>query len=237
MEELQSNRPSWQRFRNLWQVCTCVAAGAAVVMMLSYELALGWATPRYGQALEGQQQSRQTVADLTEQLATAREQLAIHRREAQVLRAANQKLVSDQAEARREKSELQAELAFFQSLTAASARGTGLTIHSIRFDPTASDRVFRFEASLTRNLQQAQSMQGQLSLSLSGTQGDKPLDLAWEALGNESTLDFELKYFQQVEGTVILPEGFQPDEVQVTADPAGRNNTVEARFDWQTVLR
>ena len=233
----QSSAPSWQRFRHLWQVSTLATGAAALLMMVTWELALGWATPRYQQALDDHDALQQSEAELTSQLDATAQQLTIHRREAQVLRAANQQLVSDQAEARRERSELESELAFFQSLTAASARGTGLTIHSIRFESTASPRVFRFEASLTRNLQQAQAMTGELSLSISGTRADQPENLTWDALGNDADLPFELKYFQQVQGTVTLPTGFTPDEVHVVADPAGRNNEVEARFEWQAVLR
>ena len=46
---------------------------------------------------------------------------------------------------------------------------------------------------------------------------------------------FRFRYFQDLNGTVTLPDGFQPERVTVSADPRGRGDTLERTFTWQLV--
>ena len=44
---------------------------------------------------------------------------------------------------------------------------------------------------------------------------------------------FRFRYFQNINGEMILPEGFQPREVMVVAQSSGRNaQRLEKTFDW-----
>jgi hypothetical protein len=64
-----------------------------------------------------------------------------------------------------------------------------------------------------------------------------PIDqqvLSLTDLGHTGTypLSFRFRYFQDLDGEVLLPEGFQPVRVTVTATPQGGRNEVERSFDW-----
>ena len=68
-----------------------------------------------------------------------------------------------------------------------------------------------------------------------GTQGDRPVTLTWSKLteGNKSKPEFRFKYFQQLDGYILLPEGFTPSQVRITLEAQGQSGKPVSRsFDW-----
>lgn len=52
---------------------------------------------------------------------------------------------------------------------------------------------------------------------------------------SEDDLEIKLqfKYFQNLEGELVLPSNFQPEEIQILAVSEGKNSkTVEKTFPW-----
>ena len=52
---------------------------------------------------------------------------------------------------------------------------------------------------------------------------------------NEDRLDIRLqfRYFQNIEGELIVPENFEPESVQIVAESEGQNaKTVRKSFVW-----
>jgi hypothetical protein len=50
----------------------------------------------------------------------------------------------------------------------------------------------------------------------------------------QNSIRFRFRYFQNIDGELTVPEGFEPREIMVVAKMTGRNNQrLEKKFDWQ----
>ena len=94
--------------------------------------------------------------------------------------------------------------------------------------------AWHFVATLTQNLNRGAVNDGKLTVSLEGSRQGRMETVAWEVLRQEADapgVDFSFKYFQQVQGDLIVPAGLQPVRVVVRLEPS-RGEPVEQSFTW-----
>ena len=75
-------------------------------------------------------------------------------------------------------------------------------------------------------------------MGVAGVEGEKSTTLDWSALAqgqDKSGMAYSFKYFQQVSGTIMLPEGFTANRVIVRAD--GEGGRVEQEFSWKDAIK
>lgn len=165
-------------------------------------------------------------------------QLAILRRDRQVSQIADRVLQKNLAERDEEIRSLRTDQAFYSKLVGADARPGGLTVHGLVLKPIARTRAFNFTVTLTHSAEGGKEIDGNLSIAVEGIRVDKLAALDWSELGGPATsngVPFEFKYFQQVQGTLMLPPGFTPNRLRVTLDPAA-GQPVTRTFSWSEVL-
>lgn len=176
--------------------------------------------------------------DHAEALATIdrlRDRNTVLKRSDQVSRAANQELQELLADREEEVSQLRADLAFYERLVGAGSQRQGLAVHSLALDPGDSgDGTWHYTLTLTQNLKKAKVSTGDISLRIDGVRAGKLSTLQWgELLQSEEAEPqaFAFKYFQQLEGSLMLPSDFTPHRVWVRVKTDGR--AVEQSFAWQ----
>ena len=94
--------------------------------------------------------------------------------------------------------------------------------------------MFTFVATLTPNLNLGAINQCRATLSVEGTRDGRMQQLDWSSLRQQPDapgVDYSFKYFQRVEGDVLLPPGFKPVRVIVRLQPKG-GTAVERSFTW-----
>jgi hypothetical protein len=94
--------------------------------------------------------------------------------------------------------------------------------------------AWHFVATLTQNVNRGAVNDGRLTLALEGSRGGRMEKLQWEALRQQADapgIDYSFKYFQQVQGDVMVPAGLQPVRVVVRLAPA-HGEPVEQSFTW-----
>lgn len=151
----------------------------------------------------------------------------------QISRDANRDLQGTLAERDEEIAGLRADVAFYERFVGATGQRRGLSVHELHLQPQAGT-AWHFTATLTQNLNRGAVNSGRLTLSVEGTRGGKLQRLAWSDLRQESNAEgneYSFKYFQQVEGELVLPAGFQPLRIKVRLVPKG-GSAVEQSFTW-----
>ena len=136
----------------------------------------------------------------------------------QVERAAARALQATLAERDAELAGLRNDVAFYERLAGGDAQRQPLAVHSLAFEPLG-DGSWRYLLTLTQNLKRATISKGQYSFSVEGTLDSKLQTLDWEQLVQSSdgaSGAFSFKYFQQIEGSIMLPAGFLPHRVRVS---------------------
>ena len=160
------------------------------------------------------------------------------RRSDQISRDANRDLERTLAERDEEIAGLRADIAFYESFVGATGQRRGLSVHDLDMQLQGGD-AWHFVATLTQNLNRGAVNTGRVTLAVEGTRNDRLEKLSWSSLrkqGNAPGVAYSFKYFQQVEGEVMLPKGFKPLRVSVRLVPPG-GSAVEQSFPWPETVR
>ncbi|MBS0556156.1 MAG: hypothetical protein JSR27_01945 [Proteobacteria bacterium] len=167
------------------------------------------------------------------------QKVAIAERAEQVARAANADLQQSLRDRQEEIAGLRADLTFYSKLTDGRSKPEGLAVHGVHMSHGAAARVYNFSVTLTQTLKTGQVASGRVKLSIDGVSGGKLQTLAWADLApnqDASGVPFSFKYFQQVAGAVMLPDGFTPNRIHVDADAGGDMGRADQDFAWADAL-
>jgi hypothetical protein len=167
-------------------------------------------------------------------LKQAQQMVATLRRSEQISRNANTELQSTLADRDEEIEALRADVAFYERLVGATAQRRGLNVHDIQFSPEAGG-TWRFTATVTQNLNRGAISQGTMRFSVEGVSAGRLKTVPWESLVQKSEMsgkNYSFRYFQEIEGSILLPEGFTPQRVKVTL--RGNSGQAEQMFPWNT---
>ena len=151
----------------------------------------------------------------------------------QISRDANRDLQGTLAERDEEIAGLRSDVAFYERFVGSTAQRRGLNVHELHLQRQGG-QAWHFTATLTQNLNRGAVNRGGLTLSLEGSRNGRMQKLDWAQLRQQPSpppLDYSFKYFQQVEGDVLLPPGLQPVRVVARLQPQG-GPVVEQSFTW-----
>ncbi len=207
----------------------------AVVFVLALGFG-GWGLWRV-LAAPGDAPSAAQLAERQARIDSLEQQVATLSRSDQISRDANQDLQNALAERDEEIAGLRADVAFYERFVGATAQRRGLAVHELRLQPQTG-LAWHFTATLTQNLNRGAVNAGRLQVSVEGTRNGRLQRLGWPELRQQDDapgLPYSFKYFQQVEGDLLLPEGFQPLRVSVRLVPQG-GAAVEQSFTWASTL-
>ncbi|HEX5664360.1 MAG TPA: DUF6776 family protein [Xanthomonadaceae bacterium] len=168
-----------------------------------------------------------------ERIAALEQNVANLTRSDQISRNANTALQGTLAERDEEIAGLRADVAFYERFVGATGQRRGLTVHALSLKPQDA-QAWHFVATLTQNLNRGAINQGRATLSVEGTRDGRMQQLDWSSLRQQPDapgVDYSFKYFQRVEGDVLLPPGFKPVRVIVRLQPKG-GTAVERSFTW-----
>lgn len=163
--------------------------------------------------------------------------IAVLERSEQVAKAALVELQNTLRDREEEIAGVRADLAFYGRLVGGAKR-EGLAVHALRIEAVPASRAWNFSATLTQNFKRGPETRGRLTLSVSGIVAGKLETLGWTQLTQQqesSGIEYAFKYFQQINGTIMLPEGFEPNRVRASAD--GEGGHAEQEFPWNDAAK
>jgi hypothetical protein len=135
--------------------------------------------------------------------------------------------------------ELKAQVAFYQGIVSPKQTASGLHINSLKFATIDNKNSYRFKLVLSQLKNNQNLVRGRARLMIDGVlNGEhKQLKLSEVSGGKAPSLKMHFKYFQTLEGDVVLPEGFAPSSVLVDLNPRGRGTSrIKKNFDWTDIV-
>jgi len=208
----------------------------AVIVVFLLALAFGaWGlwrvlAPPPGDLRPQLRSQQRRIDDLAQQVATLS-------RSDQISRDANRDLQRTLAERDEEIAGLRADLAFYERFVAGTAPRHGLGVQALQLR-NEGGRAWHFTATLTQTATRDATTRGTLTLAVEGSRGGRMQRLDWPALRQQpgaAGVDYAFKYFQQVEGDVLLPPGLQPIRVSAHLQPE-HGEPVEQSFTWRDAV-
>lgn len=184
------------------------------------------------------QDARSRLRAQAQQIAVLQQQVATLTRSDQISRDANRDLQSTLSERDEEIAGLRADVAFYERFVGATGQRHGLAVHALSVQ-AQDPQAWHFTATLTQNLNRGAINAGKLTMALEGSRNGRLQQLDWNALRQQTgapSVPYSFKYFQQVEGDILLPPGFKPVRLIVKLAPQD-GAAVEQSFTWADATR
>ncbi|MFT4613943.1 MAG: hypothetical protein ACI9NT_001085 [Bacteroidia bacterium] len=132
---------------------------------------------------------------------------------------------------------LEEDLRFYRSLMAPEDAAGDISLSPPVFEPGRGVGEYDFRFAILQRANKHVPVKGSLTITLSGLVAGEPVAHTLQALSLdklEEPLPLSFRYFQALEGTMTLPEGFEPRSVEIVATLV-KPKKVELREDysWQ----
>jgi hypothetical protein len=211
-----------------------IGALAAVLLataMGAYELGRSHTEHRLAEAAEMEvslADARETIVDLERRLADYDLSRAVDGDAQEQLRQTIKTLRDELAEGREE-------LRFYRRLMAPSDAERGIRVERLELWSRNGSAAIGYRLLLTQVVDRHDWVAGTVRVEVAGHSGldEQVLSLTDLGVSEAYPLPFRFRYFQDIAGTISLPEGFVPEKVTVVAETAGKNGKrVERTFGW-----
>ena len=209
-----------------------------VTVATAAALAAVWLAFVYGEYRAGF--DRQAAVALKDALADAQEradalddQITALQRQRTVDQDARQQVQASLQELQSKQADLQEEVTFYKGIVSPGAGEEGLRVQSLRFTSDGAPRLYHYRLVLTQVRTRELKISGSVYMKVYGTQDGKPVtrDARDLSPNGKGPAGFAFQYFQSLEGDMLLPQGFTPGRVEVTAQESG-HQPVQQNFDW-----
>lgn len=134
-------------------------------------------------------------------------------------------------------AQLEQDIVFYRQVVSDETGSTGLTIGQFDISATTTPRQFRYKLVLRQQDADGDTfLMGHVNVNLVGRQDESQVILPLRDVSqNVDQLDIRLrfKFFQNIEGELALPEGFEPERIQIAAvatEPVAKS--IDQNFSW-----
>jgi len=175
----------------------------------------------------------QASQDEAEQL---RQQVANLTLSSEVDRQANDSVRNEVIELREQIASLEADITFYRGLMAPGDKAAGLKLGDMQLEARNEPGHFNYKFTVQQLATQHSVISGVLNVTLVGRRDSEVerfalYEVSEDVADNDIKLRF--KYFQNIEGELSLPDGFEPEKIELVARSTGKN-AAEAKktFSW-----
>ncbi|ROR98797.1 hypothetical protein EDC56_3032 [Sinobacterium caligoides] len=203
----------------------------SLLLLILLALVFGCYWLGYDKGFQAQQQTEQQLSEVREQYHRALAQLselqadldnALTDNKVQhiVQQQVREEIVANESKIR----ELQQDVAFYRSAIDPGDE-SGLAVYSLDIVATEQPDRFHYRLTLIQRVARHKVLRGGLQVYVVGTQNGQvkefPLKALSESVDSEE-IELRFKYFQNIVGEMMLPQGFAPKELRVIAKSRGR---------------
>ena len=217
-------------------------AGIAIVLAaiyLSFELGryqAGYSLLDERREVEGLQAS---IADRDATADELRRQIAILETSREIDRETYAAVEKNLAELQERIQAQEEELVFYRGIVSPGDGVVGLRIQSVEIltESSASRPLLRL--LLVQSIVHNDRVTGTVRVTVSGQRDGEAASLSLAELvadGEISEIPYGFRYFQSIEQGLVLPDGFEPEQVEIEIRPREpRGDTVTQSFPWSPV--
>jgi len=218
--------------RFVCMLCLFVVACAAIVA--SYHYGYSKAQSDYQQAMEEWNHLHELASQQAEQLQQLNQQVANTKLGSNVNQQAMEELRQQIVALNGQITSLQESNNFYRQLMDPPENNNGIAIASFKVMASSESRHYHYEIVIQQLTKEHRLTAGKVTLSITGTAGDQPHTYPLIELMDKmphADIPLKLRFYQTINGELVLPEGFAPQHIEVSAEISG-GTAVTASFDW-----
>lgn len=211
-----------------------------VAALIAAAVALGavWGAFVYGEYRAGFDRQaagalKDALADAEERVQGLNDQITALERQRTVDQDARREIQTTLEDLQRKQADLQEQVTFYKGIISPGAGEEGLRVQSLRFSSDGAPRLYHYRLVLTQVRTRELKISGSVYMKIYGSQDGREvtLDARDLAPNGKGPTSFGFQYFQSLEGDVLLPQGFVPARVEVSAQESG-HPAIQQNFDW-----
>lgn len=182
-------------------------------------------------------QASPVAADAQKALEELRAELEISKTRHGVDRQSLEMVRSNMVAQNEQIAALEEDLRFYQSLMAPEHAAGEVSLGAPVFVPGVQAGEFDYRFVVLQRAAKHQPVKGALAVGITGLAAGEAVVHTIQALSSdklEEPLPLNFRYFQVVEGTISLPEGFEPRSVEIVATLVKpKKLELQEEFSWQ----
>jgi hypothetical protein len=216
-----------------------LAAVWIVSLVLVYGVVRYLVVPEVGPLERALSAARKNETALQAELDLARDGMSREARAREIAEMALEDMRQALGQRQDEVAALRADVSFYQRLIEGGAQQPGLWVHELKLqrdgDTAGLGGMYRYRLTLAQNLKRGKNAEGEVEMAITGSRGGKLVRLGLDQLTSDTAnpdMQYAFKYFQQLEGTILLPEDFEPSAIQISMKPRAGGSAVRREFAW-----
>jgi len=177
---------------------------------------------------------KQEIASLQQEREQTGQQLIELRRASQIDKETMEKIKVEVKQYQDERMKLEEELTLLRGLVTNSKK-SGLLIRDLRLEKGEGRRAFRYHFTVAQVVENQAEIKGVIAFTLEGKKDGKKNSLPLKEATTDKleSLKMRFRHFQDLDGELVLPKGFEPESILIEVQPEGDIPALSRRYDWK----
>jgi cell division protein FtsB len=184
-------------------------------------------------------QGRQKLSELQAENETLTQEVANLKLAAMVDQQANEDVRRQALEQKMRIADLERDISVYRGMITKSGSNNplGISIGSFQVSGSGGVRGYKYKMVVQQLAASEEVFTGTMSMKVVGSRGEERLELPLHQLSNQVSdelIPLNFKYFQSLEGDLLLPEGFVPERavVQILSRDKRQSTNLEQQLEW-----
>jgi hypothetical protein len=213
------------------------AVGGFLILLIVVYGLVQWFLPQtFLELKERSRETRRELKHLRQEHETLQQELVNIRMGGDVDRQSVELLRQQMRDQQQEMVDLRDQNELYKGMITPAELERGLLIRGWQMFSTADAQRFNFRLTIQQLTNKPVLLDGVVNITLLGTKNGTPAKLQMkELLGKKAAeaLKFRFKFYQNLEGSFVLPEGFEPKEWIISAGSRKPRQETNKNFVWQ----
>ncbi|MBT3047881.1 MAG: hypothetical protein G8D61_14090 [gamma proteobacterium symbiont of Ctena orbiculata] len=134
-----------------------------------------------------------------------------------------------------ERLKMEEELAFLRGIVSTSSKKQSLRVQNFKLEPGLEAQQFVYKFSVSQVINSGSVVKGKIEITVTGLQDGETRQLKLDALSKEklSSHKMRFRYYQNVEGMILVPQGFEPATIMIDVKPSSSKLApVSESYNW-----
>jgi TolA-binding protein len=211
------------------------------LLLLLLLLAVAWVSYQQGSGgnptvLVGlQSDDKKKIEALEEERNALRRELKMVQQAAEIDRESIVSIRDQIKQFQDERLKMEEELAFLRGIVSTTSKKQALRIQNFKLEPGLEAGHYTYKFSVSQVINSSIVAKGVIELNIEGLLNgrSKRLGLAQLSENKQGKIKMRFRYFQNVEGKLNLPNGFEPAAIEIYVKPSGgKLQPVKETYNW-----
>ena len=136
-----------------------------------------------------------------------------------------------------ERLKMEEELAFLRGIVSTGSKKKTLRVQNFRLETGLEAGQYVYKFSVTQVINSGLIAKGKIDINVEGLQDGltRIIDLSELTDDKASGIKMRFRYFQNIEGKLSIPDGFEPATINIEVKPSGKKlESVKESYNWSS---